>query len=240
MPAPHLVMFDVDGTLVQSMGPEAVLFPQACELTLGIGRVSNDWNSYRSPTDAGIVTELVERHLCRTCTAEDRQRVEDRFLALMRDAIADDPGTYCEVSGAAALLATLRARPDTILAIATGGWGTTARLKLSAARLEVEDVPLASSHDAEAKEAIMRVALERAQVQADCADFASLTYLGDTPGDARASAKLGFHFIGIDTSGWVRDAPRHFADFSNHEAVMTTLLDLRQQPAPSATRPDPG
>lgn len=227
MPSPHLVMFDVDGTLVQSMGPEAVLFTRACELALGIERVSNDWNSYRSPTDAGIVTELVERHLGRPGTADDRQRVEDRFLALMRDALGNDPGTYLEVTGAAALLLRLRTLPDTVVAIATGGWGTSARLKLSAAGLKFDGIPFASSHDAEDKEAIMRVALARAQHQTGCADFASLTYLGDTPGDAGASAALGFHFIGIDTSGWVGHVPLRFPDFSETDSVVATLLRLR-------------
>jgi hypothetical protein len=36
MPTPHLVMFAVDRTLVQAMGPEAVLFSWACERALGI------------------------------------------------------------------------------------------------------------------------------------------------------------------------------------------------------------
>jgi phosphoglycolate phosphatase-like HAD superfamily hydrolase len=220
-------MFDVDGTLVQSMGPEAVLFPRACERALGIEQVSNDWNSYRTPTDAGIVAELVERHLDRPCTAEDQQRVEDHFLAVMRDAIRNDPATYREVAGAAALLARLWARSDTFLAIATGGWSTTARLKLLTAGLNVGGIPLASAHEAEGKEAIMRVALARAREHTGCSAFASLTYLGDTPGDARASAALGFHFISIDTSGWINDTPLRFSDLSNVDTIVATLLKLR-------------
>lgn len=231
MTAPHLVMFDVDGTLVQSMAPEAVLFPRACELALGIGHVSNDWNSYRSPTDAGIVTELVERHFGRPCTTDDRQSVENRFLALMKDSIGRDPGIYREVRGATALLTRLRTLPDTVLAIATGGWGTSARLKLMAAGIDVGDIPLASSHDAETKEAIMRAALARVRNLAGDGNFASLTYLGDSPGDLRASTALGFEFIGVDTSGWLDSVSHRFPDLSNTEAILGALLRIRASDA---------
>jgi beta-phosphoglucomutase-like phosphatase (HAD superfamily) len=119
---PHLLMFDVDGTLVQSLDLEAKLFPRACELALGIERVSSDWSSYRTPSDAGIVAELVERHFERSSNAQDIAAVEARFLALLTRELDQDRSLCTEVSGVINMLRRVRSLPDTVLAVATAGW----------------------------------------------------------------------------------------------------------------------
>jgi hypothetical protein len=53
--------------------------------------------------------------------------------------------------------------------------------------------------------------------------------MGDAAGDARAAAKLGFGFIGIDTSGWVREVEHRFPDFTDLTALCETVRLIQEK-----------
>ncbi len=57
----HLVVFDVDGTLVESEDFDGVLYAQAIRNTLKID-VDEDWSGYRHQTDSGILNEVLDRN----------------------------------------------------------------------------------------------------------------------------------------------------------------------------------
>ena len=210
----HLVMFDVDGTLVDSMGVEGVCFPLACETALGISKVSNDWSVYKSPSDGGIVAELVQDRLRRQHTVDDLMRVEACFVQLLIERFNEEPGLFAPIPGALAVFSQLQQRDDVQLAVATGGWGRTAQFKLSAAGFKVGNAPFASANDAVGKAEIMRVCLERARAQSGVPQFASVTYVGDLPGDAQAASDLKFNFIGVGDA---------------HEPVVSSFQDFTEQ-----------
>lgn len=230
----HLAILDVDGTLVHSLGAEALLYPRACEQALALGSVSSDWMSYRCPSDRGIVRELVERNCARAATAEDYLRVEQRFLALIREAYEEQPGLCQPVAGAIEAVERLRQLPEQALSIATAGWMSTARHKLAVAGFSVDDLPLATSRDAEAKVDIMRMAAERAALRYRVDGFESVVCFGDSTGDARAAFSLGFEFIGINASEILADVTYRYADFLELDAIVRTLALLRGEGAAEA------
>jgi len=55
----HLVMFDVDGTLSDTMDIER-FFVQAVDNVLSI-QIDEDWASYKHVTDSGILDEILQR-----------------------------------------------------------------------------------------------------------------------------------------------------------------------------------
>lgn len=226
----HLAILDVDGTLVDSLAGEALLYPRACEQALALSNVSSNWMSYRCPSDRGIVRELVERRCERAATAADYSRVEQRFLALLREASEQQPGLCQPVVGAIKAVEGLRRLPELALSIATAGWTSTAEYKLAAAGFSVDDLPLATARDAEAKVDIMRRAVERAARQYRVDGFESVVCFGDSAADEDAARSLGFEFIGIDTSGAVADSPHRFADFSELDVIVRTLGLLQRKP----------
>ena len=57
----HLIVFDVDGTLVESDEFDGVLYAKAVRDVLDID-VDEDWSSYRHVTDSGILEEILDRH----------------------------------------------------------------------------------------------------------------------------------------------------------------------------------
>jgi phosphoglycolate phosphatase-like HAD superfamily hydrolase len=225
---PHLLIFDVDGTLVDSLAAEAICFPRACEEALGLSGVSSDWYTYRSPSDSGIVAELVERHFGRAASTDDLERAERRFFSILTETYAARPELCREVAGAVVALERAQQLPDTIVSIATAGWRTTAQLKLSIAGFEIRNVAITASNDAPAKIDIMRISHERARTSTGIPRFASVTYIGDSASDRRAAAELGFDFIGIDTSGLVSDHDPCYPDFSDWNAISNRILKSRR------------
>ncbi len=222
-----LVMFDIDGTLVNSLGAEATYYPQACELALAIEEVSSNWGEYEHPSDSGIVQQVVALHFDRDATSEDGRCVEALFLSLLKEAYPRQPDLCRPIPGAHAAFQHARSLPNTTVSIATAGWSATALFKLGFAGFDVEGVPLASAHDGVSKQEIMRVSLARARACAAVESFSSVVYIGDSNGDVLAAEALGFEFIGIDTAGYVRDQPYAFPDFSERDRVFEAVLDLQ-------------
>ena len=56
----HLVMFDIDGTLVDSDEFDGALYAQAVQSVLGAD-VDTTWSSYENVTDSGILEEILAR-----------------------------------------------------------------------------------------------------------------------------------------------------------------------------------
>jgi phosphoglycolate phosphatase-like HAD superfamily hydrolase len=224
----HLVILDVDGTLVHSLEAEALLFPRACEQALNIRGISSNWESYRCPSDRGIVRELIEQHFGREADEDEYLKVEQRFLELIREYYAEEPELCRPVSGANEAVSRFREIPEFALSVATAGWHRTALHKLAVAGVYVQDLPIATSHDAEWKADIMRIAADRASEHYGVSDFETVVCFGDSKGDAKAAGDLGFEFIGIDTSGFVAEEKHRFADFSALDEIVRTMRVLQK------------
>ena len=56
----HLVMFDIDGTLVDSAGFDSALFVEAVQHVLKV-EIDRDRNTYEHVSDSGIFEEVVRR-----------------------------------------------------------------------------------------------------------------------------------------------------------------------------------
>ena len=212
----HLVMFDVDGTLVDSAGFDAELYSEAVESQLGVA-VDRGWNRYEHVTDSGILEQILRERGLDARRAELGERVQQRFIARVRDYLAEHSASVREIAGARGLIERLQERPDVRVAVATGGWETTARLKLEHVGIRTAGLALASASDATARTAIMRLAEWRA-LQGAAPTRA--TYFGDGPWDRRASAELGYDFIAV---GGAVDHPKACPDFADIEAILALV-----------------
>ena len=224
------MLFDVDGTLFRSTDAEAICFPQACEEGLGISNVSRDWDTYRHPSDTGIVEELVETRLGRRAEPADFERVQECFLARLAARFAEHPHECTEVPGALAAWNTAIALPDTVVGIATGGWSRTARFKLATAGFAPGAIPFASAEDAVTKARIITVAMARAKTLNPGTAFASITYVGDLAGDAEAARSLGISFVAMDTAGALGETTPRFTDYRDAGAFFSAVAALRGRP----------
>jgi phosphoglycolate phosphatase-like HAD superfamily hydrolase len=211
-------MFDIDGTLVDSMRVDSHLYARAVRETLG-GDVYIDetWRPYVHVTDGGILDEILAQHRFEEPRDELRSAVKRRFIELVRGHVDAGATVLREIRGATALLQELRARPDVRVAIATGGWAETALIKLAAIGVSLDGIGFASSSDAHQRTKIMELAAQRALRGVVPT---TRTYLGDGAWDQRASAELGYRFIAI---GRALNHERRFDDYMDRAAVLASL-----------------
>ena len=182
----HLVMFDIDGTLVDSAGFDSELYVEAVRSVLVV-EIDSDWNAYEHVSDSGILEQVLRDRQLGGEAAELAARVQQHFVGLVRDYLRRSPHAVREIAGAKRLVERLLELPNVRVGIATGGWEPTARLKLGHVGIDLRRVGFASSSDARARTEIMQLAAQRA-LQGGA--FERATYFGDGAWDLRASAAL--------------------------------------------------
>jgi phosphoglycolate phosphatase-like HAD superfamily hydrolase len=212
----HLVMFDIDGTLVDSAGFETALYVDAVRSVLGT-EIDRDWNHYEHVSDSGILEEVLRRARRDSELEELTVRVQQRFSSLIRQRLQRSPSSVREIAGAKRLVERLLESPNVRVGIATGGWAPTALLKLAHVGIGTERLGFASSSDARARTDIMRLAAERAM---GGEAFSRATYFGDGAWDLRASAALGYDFVAV--GGGVQH-PTAYADLRDTDAILARL-----------------
>ena len=129
----RLAIFDLDGTLTDTNAVDEECFLEAASAELGL-TLNPDWGSYQHCTDTAIAREALAGFFGRPGSDEEIDRWRERFFALLRARLAEDPSRFAAIPGAAALLSRLPGE-GWHLCIATGGWGSSAEIKRRAAGL---------------------------------------------------------------------------------------------------------
>ena len=183
----HLIMFDIDGTLVQSYEFDGECYAKAVESIIG-APVNKDWSSYSHVTDAGILDQIIEEN----GLAANRDRIHREVKTAFTIAIELHLSSHSvePIPGSVECIRALKDRDDVVIAVATGGWRETALLKLEHAGIDCEDIVIASSCDATSRIDIM----QHAEVLAGD-EFVSKHYVGDAAWDKQASLELGYQFV---------------------------------------------
>lgn len=211
------VIFDFDGTLVESSGFEDDLYVAAVRDVLGDVCIRKRWDTYRYVTDSGILRQIMEENRTR---GEDRVReVRARFGDLVSQYLRN--GGECNPTiGAIDLIDELRATPGFAVGIATGGWGHTARMKLAHAGFNPEHAVLVSSDDGHERTAIMRKCLDTLNAKGN--SFQRNVYVGDAEWDVQSTRELGWHFIGVGPR--LKGKCEHWVEhFANQQTFMEML-----------------
>lgn len=202
----HLVMFDIDGTLIESYAIDEQCFLAAIDDVLGI-QVDDRWERYPHVTDAGILDEILSHPSFLPDRAELEVRIKASFVSKLT--VHLERHGVEPIAGAIEFLAHLKQRDDVVLAIATGGWYESATIKLEAAGLDVSGIALATSTDHIARIEIMKIAEARAADQ----PLLSRTYFGDAVWDKTASSQLDYNFVLL-------------GDRVEHHQAMPNYLDI--------------
>lgn len=208
-----LIIFDVDGTLINGETADWACFDQAFVAAAGKTLDELFWTNLVEVTARAIVHES---HADKTLS--ERQLLEhtirNGYLERLRSCSAKNPLAFQAAAGAKDLLAHLRSSENYRVAIATGDWFETITHKLGHAGLDVATLPMATSSDCYSRAEIIALAAARAGRGMERA-----VYVGDGPWDLRATRKLGIPFIGVG-----RRHERLRAEGAEH-----TLVDLEPE-----------
>lgn len=203
------IVFDIDGTLVESTGFDSDCFKSAVLEHADVS-FKSDWSQYRHVTDSGILYEILELHDLINHAEELTERIKNSFIQNIESHISFNP--VKEITGASKFVSFLSEMKDVSLAIATGGWSETALLKLRAANIDVNAIPLCSANDAHSRTDIMKAAL----AQVCSAEPSRVTYFGDASWDKKACEDLGWNFVLV---GSRTTHSQSIEDFRNHDDI---------------------
>ena len=224
-----LVLFDIDGTLVLTGRAGIRAMNRACEEVIGhVGALDGipvagrtDWIILHDAL--GAIGHALDDDLF--------ARLRDAYVGHLEEAIAEPgEGVKAVMPGIRPLLDTLAARPDVFLALLTGNFERSARIKLAHFDLWRYFRCGAFGDDAADRNALVPFALERAKgCGLEAIPPESMFVIGDTPHDVACARAVGAVPIAVATGTFTVDQLRAsgagivFEDLSDTDAVLRLI-----------------
>jgi phosphoglycolate phosphatase len=228
----RLVLFDIDGTLLNSGGMGRVAMQRA--LSQVFGSPGDPSYRYDGKTDKQIVrdTMRLEGHSDEYIDARMQQMIE-LYLDGLREGATSGSFKVRPLDGVVEILAELEKRDDVILGLLTGNVEPGARIKLKAAGIDPDIFRVnAFGSDHEHRPELPGIAQRRAgetlglKLAGD-----RLVVIGDTPADIECGRSIGARAIGVASGMYtVEQLQTHnpyatFPSLSNTQQVLETILN---------------
>lgn len=125
----HLILFDVDGTLLLSGGAGAGALNIAFERIYGIPNAMRHVHPH-GKTDELIVQEMFRSHLGRCGSESEVKVLLEKYVEILPIMVRDSRNFHL-MPGVPGLLSYLRSRKDVLMGLGTGNIEEGARIKLS-------------------------------------------------------------------------------------------------------------
>lgn len=226
----HLVLFDIDGTILHSGGAGRDAMEHALVTVFGTPGDPNI--RYDGKTDKQIVREAM-RAAGFTDAEIDAQMdaVIALYVAALPQRLADPARHVGMYPGVPQLIEAVDDRPEFALGLLTGNVEPGARLKLAAAGLNFDRFSVnAFGSDSEVRGDLPAIA-HRRMIDVFGIDLRGqdVVVIGDTPSDISCGIALGARAIAVATGGYsVDDLKAHepyavFADLSDTNAVLDAI-----------------
>ena len=191
-----VVLFDVDGTLVDTGGAGRAAFARGLERATGVAD-GLEWVSFAGNTDRNVLRAVEERR-GRKFTVEERERIYGCIAEELSGRLAEAPGR--RIAGVEGVLAALAER-GAALGLVTGNFREGARLKLESAGLWHWFAFGGFGGETAERADILRAALGEARRVVEGAP-ARVRYVGDTPLDVEGGRKASVPVVGVAGGRW--------------------------------------
>ena len=208
----HHLIFDIDGTLVESFKFDKVIYCQSIEKITGI-KIDNNWSSYQHVTDDGILNEVISTN--GLDADEIRKKVKQMFTQKISNYV--NQNRILEVPGAIQFIDRISKVENVQVSFATGGWYETAILKLDSAGFNFSKQNVFSSNDHYKRTEIMKLAGSRLRNHNDY----SCTYFGDAEWDKQACKELEVNFVLVGNRATYS---QQINDFTSFEKITSFIL----------------
>lgn len=223
----HLLLFDIDGTLIVSGGAGEGALCDAMQVRFGINE-DLEGITLAGATDALIARLLLEKHNL-PVTPENVTALMDAYLSALPARLPRHDGRL--LPGIVALLDRLKAREDCVVALLTGNLVRGAELKLAYFGVWDYFEFGAFADDHHDRNELGGFARNRAK-EKHGREFAptDVVVIGDTPRDIECGRAIGARTVAIATGNYSREelqahAPDLlFDDLSDTSAVVEKLV----------------
>lgn len=195
----HLILWDIDGTLLHSAGAGRAAMKSAMLAVFGVtGEL--DMHKFGGKTDWFTLVELLGAHGYSAEDVRETLPVYEQIFGQHLEAIISSYAVKA-YPGAHEVVASMRAREDMALGIVTGNVATTAPIKLRAAGFDPAWFPVgAFGSEALHRDDLPSLAIERAQQHYDRFFPAErVLVIGDTPMDIACARAAGARVAAVAT-----------------------------------------
>jgi phosphoglycolate phosphatase len=238
VPPSLLLIFDLDGTLLDARGAGRAAMTEAFSAVFGVPEAFAGVD-FAGQTDLGLLQAAACRHAVATPPAAVAAFAQALESALRR--LAPTCGVTA-LPGAKALLRRLLADPGLGLALGTGNFRSGALVKLAAAGIPLPWLPVGGfGEDGADRAAIVAAAVARARRHYGCPQ-APAVVIGDTPYDVAAAHANGLPAIAVATGRYSAQAlaacgsEAVLADLTSGAAFYRALAGWRRMPPASPVR----
>lgn len=210
--SPKLILFDIDGTLIDTGGAGAHSWTWAFKRQFG-REIDIAEHSTAGMTDPAIGRATFREVMNREPTSEELNRLMGSYQAVLPDFVASSPD-YRVLDGVVDLLERLTS-DGVLLGLTTGGLEAAAHAKLGRGQLNHFFHVGGYGSDSEDRTTLTRAAVDRGRRILDGKlDLATVFVVGDTPLDIAAAEGVGAVSVGVASGRYsveeLRDAnPDH-------------------------------
>lgn len=192
-----LIMFDIDGTLVDSMKIDGLYFVNSLKEALDIEDFDTDWHNYPYATDICILSEIIKNKKDREIEKNEISAFISTFKSGLIKHLEQDRTIFPEIKGAVRFFKRLQGNENYGVSIATGGFRELAEVKLNKIGIDIKDIPFACSHNGLSREDIMKSAELKALEYYSVDKFSEIIYFGDALWDYKACKNMGYTFVAV-------------------------------------------
>ena len=198
----HLILFDVDGTLLLSGGAGARALNIAFERIYGIPNAMRHVHPH-GKTDELIIQEMFRSHLERCGSEPEVKALLDRYLEILPITVRDSKNFHL-MPGIPGLLSYLRSRKDVFMGLGTGNIEEGARIKLSRGGLNKFFSFGGFGSDSGDRTELLEAGFQRGEeiiIKEYPRESVSRWVIGDTWRDVAAGRACGAKTIAVATGG---------------------------------------
>jgi len=196
----NLIVFDVDGTLLNSTGVDDECYEKALLRAHNITLDGFNWAEFTDVTDQGVTEDILNNTFGRKASTEEIWEVEKAMGELVAEEAKNSPEKFNLAPGIRNFIEIIRSKKELGFSLATGAWEGSARAKLSYLKdiLDLEKIPWQHASQIRRRADIVRTSVEKAKTYYGVSEFDSITAFGDGKWDYLTAKELEIGFVGVN------------------------------------------
>lgn len=199
-----LIIFDIDGTLLNSTSIDDGCLLRTFKDLYSIIITENEWNELKSQTtgtDIELSRLIFKTKLNSEPDNREIEKIKKHFHQLLIFSFENQKDAFTEIQGAKEVFNDLINRDDFVVGISTGSWKLSAMIKLRKINIAPNGMPFSHADKFSHRIDIVKDTISQAKIKNNTNEFERILYVGDGIWDFKTAKEIGIDFIGIDSNG---------------------------------------